>query len=237
MGLASGGTTIAGYAYVIELSDVNIRGMMATIPTMGVVLGCLYTVALGYVLPWHYLSMMCGVPPFLFLISTFFLPESPSFLVVRGRRQQAIAILRRLRGKYADVEAEVAELERRNSVSSGCKSSGGWRDMLKGDVLRRMGVVITLFLLMQMCGNFVMMTYTARILQATGASMDPDAVTAIAGVLRVGGTLAAILLLDIIGRRYCLVISHAINACCLIVLGAYVYLAEHADPSDDTYKK
>lgn len=235
VGLASGGTTIAGYAYVIELSDVNIRGMMATIPTMGVVLGSLYTVAFGYVLPWHYLSIVCALPPFLFLICTFFLPASPSFLVVRGRRQQAIAILTRLRGRYADVEAEVLELEHRNAVNSGTKRSS-WRDMLERDVLHRMGVVITLFVLMQLCGNFVLMSYTARILEATGASMDPDAITVIAGVLRVAGTLTAILVLDVIGRRYCLIISHAINACCLILLGVYVYLAEHADPTDDTYK-
>lgn len=75
-----------------------------------------------------------------------------------------------------------------------------------------------------------------RILENSGATMDPDAVTAIAGVLRVAGTTAAIILLDVLGRRYCLIISHAINATCLACLGAYVYLAENADPLDDTYE-
>lgn len=224
--------TIAGYAYVVELPDTCIRGMMATLPTLGVVLGSFYTVALGYALPWHYLCLVAAIPPVLFLLTTFFLPESPSYLVIKGRRQKAIGILRNLRGKYVDVEAEVTELERMNSTSS-----GGWKGLIDKDIMRRIGIVVMAFLLTQLCGNFVIMIYTARILQATGAPMNPDAITAITGVLRVGGTMAAVFLLDVLGRRYCLLISHAINATCLFVLGTYVYLAEAAGPDDETFSR
>lgn len=234
LGLACGVTSIAGYAYVIELPDAHIRGMMATLPTLGVVLGSLYTVLFGYFLQWQHLTLICIVPPFLFLLLTFLLPESPSYLVVKGRRQQAITILRRLRGDYADIEGEVTELERRNSIGEHSKS-GGWRDLLEKDVLKRMFVVVVLFLMMQLCGNFVLMIYTARILKSTGSPMDPDAITAIAGAFRVGGTLVAIFLLDVIGRRNCLVISHAINAGSLLVLGTYIYMAENAGPDEDAY--
>ncbi|XP_042875211.1 facilitated trehalose transporter Tret1-like [Penaeus japonicus] len=236
LGLAGGMTTIAGYAFVVELSDAHLRGTMATIPTMGIVLGGLYTVSLGYVLPWHILAFVCILPPLLLLAGSSLLPESPSYLVVKGRRQQALVILRRLRGDYADVEAEVADLERRNRVGGG-GGGGGWRDLLKADVLKRIAVVIVLFALMQLSGNFVFMIYTARVLQATGAPLDPDAITAIAGALKVGGTLAAILLMDRVGRRNCLIGSHAVNAACLLILGTYVYLAEGAEPGDDTYAR
>lgn len=237
LGLAGGMTTIAGYAFVVELSDAHLRGTMATIPTMGIVLGGLYTVSLGYVLPWHILAFVCILPPLLLLAGSSLLPESPSYLVVKGRRQQALVILRRLRGDYADVEAEVADLERRNRVGGGGGGGGGWRDLLKADVLKRIAVVIVLFALMQLSGNFVFMIYTARVLQATGAPLDPDAITAIAGALKVGGTLAAILLMDRVGRRNCLIGSHAVNAACLLILGTYVHLAEGAEPGDDTYAR
>lgn len=222
---------IAGYAYVVELPDTSIRGMMVTMPTMGIVLGSLYTVALGYVLPWHYLSFVAAIPPILFLFTTFFLPESPSYLVIKGRRQQAIALLKNLRGKYVDVEAEVKELERMNSAS------GGWKGLMERDILRRIGIVVMVFFLSQMSGNFVIMIYTTRILQATGAPLNPDAITAIIGVLRVGGTMVAVFLLDVLGRRYCLLISHAINATFLFVLGTFVYMAEAAGPEDETFSK
>ncbi|KAK7068322.1 hypothetical protein SK128_016641 [Halocaridina rubra] len=235
LGIAGGGTSIAGYAYVVELADVNIRGMMATLPTMGVVLGNLYTVTLGYFLQWHHLTLVCSIPTILFMVLTFILPESPSYLVITGQRQQALTILRKLRGDYANVDEEIAELERRNATGTDSKS-GGWRGLLQKQVLKRISVVTALFFMMQLCGNFVLMIYTARILEATGAPLDPDAITAIAGSLRVAGTLAAIFLLDIIGRRYCLVISHAINACCLLILGTYVYLAENAGPDQEIYE-
>ena len=231
-GIASGLLAIAGYAYVVELSDTNIRGMMATLPTLGIVLGNLYTVAIGYALPWHYLSFVGAIPPMIFTITTLYLPKSPSYLVIKGKRQKAISILRSLRGNYVDIEAEVTVLERMNSGSS-----GGWEGLLQKDILRRIVIVVMTFFLSHMCGNFVLMIYTTRILQNTGAPMNPDAITAITGVLRVAGTLTAVFLLDKLGRRYCLLISHAINAACMILLGTYVYLAEAAAPDNDTFSK
>ncbi|KAK3853323.1 hypothetical protein Pcinc_040129 [Petrolisthes cinctipes] len=230
-GVAAGATTIGGYAYVVELADTNIRGNMAAMPTLGVVVGNLYTVALGYYLSWHYLSLVCVIPPIVFLVSTYYLPKSPSFLVLKGQRQQALSMLRKLRGKYANVEAEVMVLEKFNVTGN-----VGYRGLLERDVLKRLGVVIFLFLLSQMCGNIVFLAYTARILENTGVVMDPDAITALAGTLRVAGTVVAIVLLDVLGRRYCLIISHTINTFCLVILGIYVYLAENAKPDDDTYE-
>lgn len=225
LGVSGGGTTIAGYAYVVELPDISIRSSMAVVPTLGVVIGSLYSVAVGYYFPWHYLSFVGALPPTIFFFFSFFLPLSPSFLVVKGRRQQAITILQELRGKYVNVEEEVSELERRNMLGS-----TGYRGLLQRDVLKRVAVVVMLFVLMQMCGNFVFMIYTARILESTGAAMDPDAITVMVGALRVAGTVVAIFLLGILGRRLSLIISHAINASCLIILGTYIYLAENAAP-------
>ncbi|XP_042884240.1 facilitated trehalose transporter Tret1-like [Penaeus japonicus] len=233
LGLACGATTVAASSYIMELADVSVRGMMSTMPTLGIVVGSLYTVWMGYVFPWHYLALVCAVPPALLLVVTFFLPHSPSFLVVRGRRQTAIAILKRLRGDYADVEAEVLELERRNASSS--KGSAGWKSLLEADVLKRIGVMVMLFLFQQMCGNYVFMIQTARVLAAAGAPWDPDAATVVVAGVRVAGTVVAFFLLDRVGRRHCLAASHAINASALVVLGVYVHLRENAALDDDTY--
>lgn len=157
LGIAGGFTSVAGYSYVVELPDTCIRGNMATMPTLGIVIGNMLTVAIGYSLPWHYLCLFGLIPPIIFFLATIYLPESPSFLVIKGHRQQAITILRKLRGKYANVEAEVSELERRNMTGG-----AGCRGLFERDVLKRVGVVTFLFLTSQMCGNFVFMIYTAR---------------------------------------------------------------------------
>lgn len=235
LGLACGATTVAASSYIMELADASVRGMLSTMPTLGIVLGSLYTVWMGFAFPWHYLALVCAVPPALLLVVTFVLPDSPSFLVVRGRRQTAMVILKRLRGEYADVEAEVLELERRNASSSSTKGSAGWRALLKTDILKRIGVMVMLFLFQQMCGNYVFMIQTARVLAAAGAPWDPDAATVVVAGVRVAGTVVAFFLLDRAGRRYCLGASHAINASALVVLGVYVHLRENAAPDDDTY--
>ncbi|KAG0714462.1 Sugar transporter ERD6-like 4 [Chionoecetes opilio] len=133
-GVANGCMSVAGYAYVVELSDTSIRGMLTVLTNLGVTVGSLYTVAAGYALPWHYLSFVAVLPCVVFVIASFFLPESPSYLVIQGRRQSAIALLRKLRGNYVDIEAEVTQLEHMNPGGS-----GGWRGLLDKDILRRIG--------------------------------------------------------------------------------------------------
>ncbi|XP_063855427.1 facilitated trehalose transporter Tret1-like [Scylla paramamosain] len=231
-GIVLGSMNNIGYVYIVESSDTNIRGMMALLSSLGISLGNLYTVAVGYALPWYYLCFVCAINAVMFTVVTFILPESPSYLVIQGRRQDALSVLRSLRGKYADIEAEVRELEYMNS-----SSRSGWKGLLNKDTLHRITAVATCFLLSQMSGNYVMLVFTARILENTGAFMDPNAITAIAGVPRVAGTIAACFLMDRVGRRYSLLVSHAINAVCMIILGSYVYLAEAATQNDDIFSK
>ncbi|XP_053653902.1 facilitated trehalose transporter Tret1-like isoform X2 [Cherax quadricarinatus] len=232
LGMACGASSVAGTLYVIELADASVRGMMASIPTLGIVLGGLYTVGLGYVLEWHYLALVCSLPPIMFFVCTFCLPDSPSFLVVKGSPEKALKILRKLRGPYADIGSEVADLEKRNQATS-----GGWRALLKRYIVMRMAVIDILFFLQQFCGNYVFMVHTSRVLQASGVRWDPDMVTVIVGVVRVLGTLVAFVLIDRTGRRYCLVLSHAINSSALVILGIYVHLAEASQSEDDTYSR
>lgn len=236
LGLACGACSVAGSSYILELADISVRGMMATMPTVGIVLGSLYTVGMGYALQWHHLALVCAIPPALLLVVTFILPDSPSYLVIRGRRQQALTVLRMLRGPYANIEEEVTDLERRN-LSSTASGLVGWRGLLKSDVMKRLITMVMLFLFQQLCGNYVFMIQTARVLEAAGAPWDPDAATVVVGAIRVAGTLVAILLLDRVGRKYCLIASHAINSMALIILGLYVFLAEGASADDDTYKR
>ncbi|CAL4072090.1 unnamed protein product, partial [Meganyctiphanes norvegica] len=233
LGIACGGTSVAASTYVMELSDTNVRGMMSTIPTFGIVLGGLYTVALGYLVHWHYLALLCLVPVAMLMAATFVLPDSPSLLIIKGRKERAKIILQGLRGPYADVDAEVKELEQRNIGSS---KKSGYRSLLTGDTGRRLGVVLSLFFFQQFCGNYVFMIYTSRVLKNAGSSLDPDAATIIVAVVRVIGTVVAIVLMDRVGRRVCLISSHALNAMVLILLGVFVYLEEAAGNDDSNFQ-
>ncbi|KAK3884051.1 hypothetical protein Pcinc_011659 [Petrolisthes cinctipes] len=220
--------SLAASTIIMEISDVEVRGMMLALTTIGIVVGGLYTVGFGYILPWYYLSLTCALLPLALLLGSFFLPYSPSYLLLRGKKLQAIEVLKRLRGPYSDVNAEVTKLEAMNSGSS-----RNWRNLLESKILKRLIVVIMLFAFQNFCGNYVFIVHTSRILQAAGVVIDPDLGTVIVGVARVVGCLANIYLVDKIGRKLCLMISHASNAVTLVMLGVYVYMAEKASSDDN----
>ena len=76
--------------------------------TAGIVLSYLTGLLLGGEDTWRIMFALGAVPGIVFLIGLVFLPESPRWLVLKGRDADATASMRRLRGPGADVAAEVA---------------------------------------------------------------------------------------------------------------------------------
>jgi SP family sugar:H+ symporter-like MFS transporter len=63
---------------------------------------------------WRWMFWMQFIPAAAYLIALFFIPESPRFLVLRGRREEARAVLARLFGP-AEAERKIVEIS--NSLS------------------------------------------------------------------------------------------------------------------------
>lgn len=230
-GFGSVTASLSAGTIIVEITDREVRGMMMTVSSLGLVIGGLYTVCLGYILPWHYLSLSCALPPLALFIGCFFVPFSPSYLLLRGKRLEAYEVLRKLRGRFADVEAEIERLDAMNSQ----QSVGQWRNLLEPKILKSLIVVIMAFVFRGFSGSFVFIMNMSRIFLAAGVMIDPDLGAVIAGVARVIGNVIAIQLIDRFGRRLSLVASHAVNATALIVLGAYVFIGETALRDDDIY--
>ncbi|CAL4064792.1 unnamed protein product [Meganyctiphanes norvegica] len=238
LGTACGSTNVAASSYVCELADTKVRGMMATIPTFGIVLGGLYTVWIGNSMPWHYLCFVCLIPAIVMLfLFSFVLPFSPSFMVVKGRYEESKRILNRLRGNYCDIDSEMNDLKKRNNPTDGTKNQG-YLSLLKAPHARRIVYVMFLFFAQQFAGDYVFIVYTTRVLEQAGAPIKPGVATIISAAVRIGGTLACVLLLDRLGRRMLLIISHVLNAMSLIILGAYVHSRDQSQDEDrDTYEQ
>ncbi|XP_050703890.1 facilitated trehalose transporter Tret1-2 homolog [Eriocheir sinensis] len=227
-GFGSGSSSAAGTLYVVEVADTSVRGAMTTVCTLAIVLGGLFVVGVGCVLHWYHLALVCAIPPIILLIGTFFLPKSPAILLVRGKRLEAVRTLRRLRGPYANLQSEIQMLEMKNS-----SQTTDWKKILNRRTAKRLAVVVMLFAFQHFCGNYVFIVHTARILEKVGAPWDPDMGTVLVTAVRLAGTMVSIFLVDRMGRRSCLVASHAIASASLVMLGTYVYLAEGA-PDENT---
>ncbi|XP_063858650.1 facilitated trehalose transporter Tret1-2 homolog isoform X2 [Scylla paramamosain] len=231
-GFGGGFSNVAASVYIAEIVDTKVRGVMGIFPSLALMFGGLFTVCVGAIVRWYHMTMVCAISPCILLIGTFFLPDSPSFLVVRGRKLEAVTVLRKLRGLHANVRSEIEIIEMKNS-----SHVDGWQKLLNWYIGKRVAIVIMTFAFQNFCGNYLFTVQTARVLRKTGASMDEDSGTIIVTAARIIGMLVSICFVDRMGRRAVLIASHAISSVFLIILGVYVYLVAEAPPEDTTFSK
>ncbi|KAG0721855.1 Facilitated trehalose transporter Tret1-2 [Chionoecetes opilio] len=141
-------------------------------------------------------------------------------------------VLRKLRGPHADLHSEIETIEMKNS----CRA-GGWQKLLSWYMAKRVATIVMLFAFQQFCGNYVFIVHTARILRKMGIPWDADRSTIIVAAVRIVGTLVSISIVDRVGRRTCLIASHAITLASLTTLGIFVYLAEAAPPENTIFSR
>jgi MFS family permease len=100
-GVAVGSGIMIAPLYISELSPKNLRGRLVSFFEVAINVGIL----LGYVagwgfrnLPddvsWRWMMGVGGVPPAMILLCLCFMPESPRWLLARGREEAAIDVLR-----------------------------------------------------------------------------------------------------------------------------------------------
>ncbi|ROT70045.1 putative sugar transporter protein 5 [Penaeus vannamei] len=150
-GIASGSMSVAGNTYAVEMADVEIRGAMALIPTVTLMLGQVLTVVVGYVARYYVVALVCSAIPLAYVVAMVLLPESPAFLAVKGHEKRARKTLLRLRGEHADVDAEIEGFR----DDAGAEGGSLWRGLLKADVARALGAVCGLFLVQAFTGTEV----------------------------------------------------------------------------------
>ncbi|KAG8142036.1 hypothetical protein E2320_006670 [Naja naja] len=101
-GFAGGVTSAAIPVYISEISHPGIRGALGSCPQIMAVLGALFLYALGLLVPWRWLAVAGEVPVLLMISLLFFMPDSPRFLISKGKEDEALCALRWLRGQDVD---------------------------------------------------------------------------------------------------------------------------------------
>jgi sugar porter (SP) family MFS transporter len=143
------------------------------------------------------------------------LPDTPRFLLHHGQIDAARRVLFRLRGGD-DVEHELAEIE---SVVR--KPTAGWSELLAPGTRTALVVGVGLAIFQQVTGINTVIYYAPTIIQLVGVPSAAGAILASAGIgaINVLLTVAAMLLLDRIGRRPMLIGGMVLMAATLAALG------------------
>jgi len=225
LGLAIGIAAFTAPLYLAEIAPEDRRGAMIStyqlMITIGILLAFLSDTGFSYRGSWRWMLGIIALPGALFLLGVFRLPESPRWLVLRGRHAEAEAVLRDLRGEAAVARREVAEIEERLRTPQ-----QGWRLFLENRNFRRsVGLGVALQVVQQLTGINVVMYYAPRIFAdmgyATGAQMW---FTAIVGLTNVLATFIAIGYVDRVGRKPILYAGFVVMAIGLGIVGLLMHL-------------
>lgn len=219
--MTSGMITLTGMTYATEIPDTSIRGTVCTTCGLVFLFGSALCVTLSLALTWYAvaLSNVAAILIYICLIVPF-LPESPTFLTVIEKDEEAIKVLRRLRGNYINIETEMALIKKMNDDAAGDR---GWNFVLQKKVQKTILVLTILFLVQGFSGTGVLRADALRILQDSGITGNTNLYVILLLLIPIAGAFVMSCITDNLGRRGCLVISLAFMMLTYVVLGTVVY--------------
>jgi len=225
LGLAIGISAFTAPLYLAEVAPENTRGAMISLYqlmiTIGILVAFLSDTAFSYSGNWRWMLGIIAIPGALFLLSLFMLPESPRWLIMSNRKQEALAVLQRLRNSALVVEREAADIEEQLRTPQ-----HGWRLFLENRNFRRsVALGVMLQLVQQFTGMNVVMYYAPRIFEGMGYdTVSQMWFTAAVGLTNVLATFIAIGLVDRWGRKPILYVGFSVMAVGLGAVGSMMHL-------------
>jgi SP family sugar:H+ symporter-like MFS transporter len=244
-GLGVGAASVLSPVYISEVTPAGIRGRLSSVQQIMIITGLTGAFVANYLLAataggstaefwlgypaWRWMFWMQTIPASVFLLTLLLIPESPRYLVVKGREAEAQAVLTRLFGA-AEARRKVGEI--RNSLAAD-HHRPKLRDLLDrttGKVRPIVWTGIGLAVFQQLVGINIVFYYGAVLWQSVGFSED-DAlkINILSGALSIFACLATIVLIDRIGRKPLLLIGSAGMALSLAVMAAAFSTASVVD--------
>jgi SP family sugar:H+ symporter-like MFS transporter len=235
-GLAVGAASVMAPAYISEVTPAHYRGRMTTVQQIAIISGLFVAFLSNYLLAglagqsteilwfnfeaWRWMFWMELAPAALFFLCLFFIPESPRFLVVKGRHSDALAVLSKLYGAQAGRE-KMTEID--HSIAEDHAPRLG--DLLDtaGKVRPIVWLGIGLATFQQLVGINVVFYYGAVLWQSVGfAESDALLINVLSGALSIAACLISIVFIDRIGRKPILTIG-SVGMAATLALAAYAF--------------
>lgn len=199
------------------------RVRLVMLASLFISLGIMWAYIVGTFLPWRISCYVCTAPSVVGFIAMACVPESPYYLMLKGRKEDANSALRWLRGPGYDISEEKSEIEQK-LVSMAGKKIKLFSELWTTSLRRPFLIVALLMTVQQGCGASILMAYTGMIFESAGDGEHHSNMTVIyTGLVQIVGTVVSIFLIDRIRRRTLMLVSATLTGTLTIVLGAYCY--------------
>jgi SP family xylose:H+ symportor-like MFS transporter len=206
--------------YIAEISPAAVRGRLVSLNQFAIVTGILlaqianWQIArpvpdhlshVAFVQSWNvqygWRWMFCAVvaPAVIFTVTSFFIPESPRWLLTKGKEASASEVLTRI-GGLAYARCEVANIKSSLDLEAGMKTS--WREIRMPGIRKIVLIGVALAVLQQWTGINILFNYAAEVYRAAGYGQNDIFLNiVITGTINLIFTVVAMLIVDRIGRR------------------------------------
>jgi len=222
-GMAVGAASVLSPAYISEVAPANIRGRLTTVQQIMIITGLTAAFLVNYFLAakagvstakfwggveaWRWMYLMQAIPAAIFLVALFLIPESPRYLVSKGRQEKAEAVLASLfgadvaRAKLDEIRATFST-DHRPRLSDIKAPGGGIRKVVWA------GIMLAAF--QQFVGINVIFYYGATLWQLAGFTESQSlAINIVSGAVSIAACFVTIAVIDKIGRKPILLIGSA----------------------------
>jgi MFS transporter, SP family, arabinose:H+ symporter len=218
-GLGVGAALIVAPMYIAEIAPAKSRGRMVSFNQLNIVIGISVAFFSNYLVlrlgqssadwsstlrfaewAWRWMFAMEILPAVFYFFALLAVPESPRWLIIRGRDAEALGTLTRVAG------SEEAAREHRLIVDSVLSETGrepaAWRELLAPAMKFVLLIGVSIGILQQITGINAVFFYAPMIFEQSGIGTNASFVqAAMLGVVNVVFTVVAMLLIDRLGRR------------------------------------
>jgi sugar porter (SP) family MFS transporter len=233
-GVGIGIASVIAPAYIAEIAPAALRGRLGSLQQLAITLGIFAALLSDQLLQeaaggagevlwlgweaWRWMFLVAVVPAAVYGILALRIPESPRYLVAKGRHDEAVAVLQGVLGPDEDARERVAQIEKTIEKDKALEEQATLRGPRFG-LLPVVWVGILLSVFQQFVGINVIFYYSTTLWQAVGFDESQSfLVSTITAVTNVAVTFIAIALIDKVGRRPILLTGSAGMAISLAIM-------------------
>ncbi|NXL01838.1 GTR6 protein, partial [Mesembrinibis cayennensis] len=224
-GYAGGVTSASIPVYISEISHPGVRGMLGACPQIMAVLGSLDSppncaAPAGLVLDWRWLAVAGEVPVLAMIVLLCFMPNSPRFLLSRGKDDEAVGSLCWLRGKDTDYAREYEQIKDSVRKQSRRVSCAEIKDPF---IYKPILIAVGMRFLQQLSGVTCVLVYLQSIFKKTSVILKPEYDAALVGLVRLFSVAIAAVSMDKAGRKILLFVSAGVMLVSNLTMGLYIH--------------
>ena len=224
LGLAIGVSSFAVPLYISEISPTKIRGTLVSMFQLLITVGILAAYLSDNAFAdnnnlecWRPMLYVGVIPALILFIGMFFLPETPRWLMSKGKEDECRKVLSKIESAE-QIENSIASMKSDIAIDA---SQASWKEIFKPWLRNALIIAMGIMFFQQFVGINTVIYYSPKIFLAAGFEGAEAAIAAsvIVGVVNVLFTILSLFVIDKLGRRKLYFIGVAGIAASLIAMG------------------